>query len=135
MQSEGHHGAAEYFSQRNLHPRTGDCAAFSGRNSQQSMSSRSDFHDDAWTTGSSFLDTMDDEPALDNADVQLEGVTSDGGMALNVEFPDHEEEHFAHSTVHDDLLPNEKQAYSEEVALYASQMLLLPLNLTLMPSS
>lgn len=121
MHNEGNHGAAEYFSQRNLHPRTGDCAAFSGRNSQQSMSPHSDFHEDAWATGSSFLDTMEDEPAPENADVQLEGVTSDGGMALNVEFPHSEEGHFAHSTVHDDLLPSEKQAHSEEVACCVCQ--------------
>lgn len=106
MQSEGCNNTAEY-----LHPRTGDYAAFTRRNSQQSASPGSEFHEELWATGSSFLDPLDDEPVPANADVELEGVTPDGGMALNVEFPsdDAQEPGAADQAGQEDLRPAERQ--------------------------
>ena len=92
MHSEGGSNTAEYYSQRNLHPRTGDYAAFSGRGSQQSISPRSDFHEDAWASHSSINDSWSHDSVPANADVELEGVTPDGGMALNVQFPEDDDQ-------------------------------------------
>lgn len=111
MQSERCNTTAEYLSQRNLHPRTGDYAAFTGRTSQQSASPHSELHEELWATGSSFLDPLDDEPVPANADVELEGVTPDGGMALNVQFPsdDGQGPGAAHQAKQEHQLPAERQ--------------------------
>lgn len=117
MQSEGCRDTAEYFSQRNLHSRTGDYAAFTGRTSQQSISPRSELHEDLWATGSSFQEPPDNEPVPANADVELEGVTPDGGMALNVEFPsdDDVQEPSAAYSGQEDVLPVERQQVVDHV--------------------
>ena len=118
MQKEGTSGTAEYFSQRNLHPRTGDIAAFSGRLSHQSISPRAAFHTDVWTTGSSFHDPVDDEPVPASGDVELEGVTPDGGFALNVDISHHERsDNACGPATHDNLLPVEDQALGQQVPL------------------
>lgn len=117
MQSEGCRDTAEYFSPGNLHSRTGDYAAFDGRTSQQSMSPRCEFHEDLWATGSSFHEPLDNEPLPANADVELEGVTPDGGMALNVEFPsdDDVQEPSAAYSGQKDVLPAERQQVANHV--------------------
>lgn len=122
MQSEGCSDTADYFSQRNLHPRTGDCAAFTGRTSQLSISPRSEFHEDLWATGSSVHECPDNEPVPANADVELEGVTHDGGMALNVEFPsdDDDQEPSAAYAGQEDVLSAERQQVANHVLPLAS---------------
>jgi hypothetical protein len=78
----GSAGSVDYYSTRNLHPRTGDCAAFTGRASGSDVSPRSNYHDDLLTPSKPLQ--AHDVPT--NADVELEGVTADGGFALNVGF-------------------------------------------------
>ncbi|KAL0052666.1 hypothetical protein WJX82_005636 [Trebouxia sp. C0006] len=83
----GSAGSVDYYSTRNLHPRTGDCAAFTGRASGSDVSPRSDFHDDLLTpTSKPLLESSQAYEGPTNADVELEGVTADGGFALNVGF-------------------------------------------------
>lgn len=122
QQSERCSGTADYYSQRNLHPRTGDHNAFTGRTSQQSISPRSEFHEDLWATDSSFHEPLDHEPVPGNADVELEGVTADGGMALNVEFAsgDDVQEPSAACAEQEDVLPAERQQVADHVLLSAS---------------
>ena len=75
----------DYYSQRKLHPRTGDVGAFSGRTTGHDVSARSSYHDDhLHSLDSHHTDDGDDQPS--EAGVELEGFTSDGGLALNVGF-------------------------------------------------
>ena len=97
---------AEYFSQRNLHPRTGDCAAFMGRDAGDDVSPRSNLHDDL-LADSPFHTVSEGQGVPTDANVELEGVTADGGLALNVGFD---------NTDHSELLPDEKPAGFEQVA-------------------
>ena len=122
QQSERCSGTADYYSQRKLHPRTGDHNAFTGRTSQQSISPRSEFPEDLWATDSSFHEPLDQDPVPGNADVELEGVTADGGMALNVEFAsgDDVQEPSAACAEHEDVLPAERQQVADHVLLSAS---------------
>lgn len=78
-------GNDEYFSRRDLHPRTGDWAAFTGRTSPSDVSPRSDYHDDVMNTFRPHPSTESQDVPTE-ADVELEGVTADGGLALNVGF-------------------------------------------------
>lgn len=133
MQSEVSSGTAEYFSQRNLDARTGDYSAFTGRTSQHSISPRSEFHEDLRATASSSCETsFDNEPVPANADVELEGVTPDGGMALNVEFPRDagQEQDAAQNSGPESLLPAERQAHMEQVTHVVVQLLRLSCLLT-----
>ncbi len=82
----GSAGSVDYYSTRNLHPRTGDCAAFTGRASGSDVSPRSDFHDDLLTPSKPLIEPSQAHDGPTNADVELEGVTADGGFALNVGF-------------------------------------------------
>lgn len=100
-------GSAGYFSQRNLHPRTGDCAAFTGRTSGSDVSPRSEFHNDLLTPDRTLHDASEGQGSPTNADVELEGVTADGGLALNVGFD---------GSDHSELLPDEKPISAEQVA-------------------
>ena len=78
-------GNDDYFSRRNLHPRTGDFAGFSGRTSSSDVSPRSDFHEDV-LSGFDRHQSRESQDMPTEADVELEGVTADGGLALNVGF-------------------------------------------------
>ena len=86
LDSAGSTGSVDYYSQRNLHPRTADCAAFTGRASGSDVSPRSYFHDDLLTPSKPLLEPSQAHEVPTNADVELEGVTADGGLALNVGF-------------------------------------------------
>lgn len=57
------------------------------------------------------------EPVPSNADVELQGITADGGMALNVEIADDDvqEQGAAQHTGKDILLPAEREVHSEQV--------------------
>ena len=78
-------GNDDYFSRRDLHPRTGDFAAFTGRTSSSDVSPRSDFHEDV-LSGFNRHQSSESQDMPTEADVELEGVTADGGLALNVGF-------------------------------------------------
>lgn len=84
--SAGSADSVDYYSTRNLHPRTGDCAAFTGRASGSDVSPRSDFHDDLLTPSKPVAEPSQAHEVPTNADVELEGVTADGGFAVNVGF-------------------------------------------------
>lgn len=80
-------GSVDYYFTRNLHPRTGDCAAFTGRASESDVSPREgDYHNDLLTPSKPLLEPSQAHEVPTNADVELEGVTADGGFALNVGF-------------------------------------------------
>ena len=137
LQSEGCRCTADYYSQRNLHPRTGDYNAFAGRISQHSISPRSECHEDLWATGSSFHEPHENEPIPENADVELEGVTPDGGMALNVGFAsdDDVQESSAAYAGQEDELPAERQQVDDHVLLSATCIMLYVLLHSPMPLS
>lgn len=87
MQHEITTAPQEYYTQRELHPRTGDVAAFTGRTSAVDVSTRSDYDENLLsprTVSSQFDDAQQDLPA--EAGIELEGYTNDGGLALNVGF-------------------------------------------------
>lgn len=117
MQSDGSISTGEDVSQRNLFPRNGDYAAFTGRSSHQYMSPRSGSQEDMWEPGISSYEPLDVAPAPSNADVELRGITSDGGMALHVEITDDDvqEQGTAQRVGNDILLPAERQTQSEQV--------------------
>lgn len=75
----------DYYSQRKLHPRTGDVGAFNGRNSGHDISPRSSYHDDLLHPAHS-LYTEEADKLPDEAGIDFEGYTQDGGLALNVGF-------------------------------------------------
>ena len=104
QQSHGTAGDADYFSSRDLHPRTWDCAAFTGRASGSDVSPRSDFHDDVLTRDSPIHDGSGEQVSPTSADVELEGVTADGGLAVNVGFD---------SKAHLDLQPDENHTFEQ----------------------
>jgi len=106
--SAGSAGSVDYYSTRNLHPRTGDCAAFTGRASGSDVSPRSDFHDDLLTPSKPLLEPSQAHVVPTNADVELEGVTADGGFALNVGFDNIE---------HSDLSPDEQVFFQKTFLL------------------
>ncbi|KAL3162062.1 hypothetical protein ABBQ38_009126 [Trebouxia sp. C0009 RCD-2024] len=105
--------------ERNPLPRTGDYAAFIGRSSHQYMSPRSGSQEDMWAPGSSSYEPLDVAPAPSNADVELRGITSDGGMALHVEITDDDvQEQGAGQHLGNDILqPAERQTQSEQRSL------------------
>lgn len=73
------------YSQRKMHPRTGDVGAFNGRTAGHVISPRSAYHDDLLRPSHS-LHTQEEVDEPSEAGVELEGCTQDGGLALNVEF-------------------------------------------------
>ena len=105
-------GNDDYLTRRDLHPRTGDCAAFSGRTSSNDISPRSDYHDDVLTPFQHGLPT-ESQHMPSEADVELEGVTADGGLALNVGF---DSTNISSSTPH----PEQRHAAEAQVSLRPS---------------
>ena len=120
MQSGGYTCDAEEVSQRNPLPRNGDYAGFTGRTSHQNISPRSESQDDVWAPGNSSYEPLGIEPLPSNADVELRGITSDGGMALHVEIDDDDDDDVqeqcsAQHVGKDILLPPERQTQFEQV--------------------
>lgn len=75
----------DYYTQRKLHPRTGDVGAFNGRVTGDAISPRTPCHDDFLQ--SAYSHQTDNETDLPSeAGVELEGRTNDGGVALKVGF-------------------------------------------------
>ena len=145
MQHETTPAPQEYYTQRELNPRTGDVAAFTGRTSGADISPRSDYHENLLTprTLPGQLDAQQDLQA--EAGFELEGYTNDGGLALNVGFDQTEPPQSSPRQIHRDQPVPQPQSPPSSCPTYHGQarqvvqpdstFLCLPLFSTLAPTT